>query len=422
MLCMQKPSIEGFFFFDHRFALSPARQLNLFTDGVSEFFALTRGSMHQYSGVLKINLSALRRNWRVVRGRFRGQFCGAVVKANAYGLGVAPIVQSLYSEGCRHFFVATLDEAIQIRRLVPESADIFVLQGVYPGMEQRFCDENLVPIIYSGHMLRQWLSASVTGRRRCALKVNTGMNRLGLNLGEFEELLQAKEVWPEDVRVEMVMSHLACADEPAHKLNVTQLELFRQAADLTRLHFPDAISSLASSAGVFLGDDWHFDLARPGIALYGGCCTPGLQGLLSTVVTLELPVIQTRYLRAGESVGYGGDFVATQDTRALVVSGGYADGILRSLSPRMAAWRGQRLPILGRVAMDSCIFDASHLAPDDFPRDGDLIEVIGDHLSLDEVAAAAGTISYELITRLGERLSKVYFEEAEQPGQDGLLS
>lgn len=378
--------------------------------------------MHQYSGILKINLSALRQNWRVVRDRFHGQYCGAVVKANAYGLGVAPVVQALYSEGCRHFFVATLDEAIQVRRLIPDTVDIFVLQGVYPGMEQRFCDEDLVPVIYSGNMLRQWLSASVTGRRRCALKVNTGMNRLGFNLGEFGEVLQAKDAWPEDVRVELVMSHLACADEPLHPLNAAQLVLFQQAAELTRQYLPNAITSLSASAGVFLGDDWHFDLARPGIALYGGCSAPGLQGLLSTVVTLELPIMQTRYLRAGDSVGYGGDFVATQDTRALVVSGGYADGILRSLSPRMAAWRGQRLPILGRVAMDSCVFDASHLAPGDFPREGDLIEVIGAHLSLDEVAEAAGTISYELLTRLGERLSKMYFEEAEPPSQDGPLS
>ncbi|MCR6652662.1 MAG: alanine racemase [Cellvibrionaceae bacterium] len=373
--------------------------------------------MHQYSGVLKINLSALRRNWRVMRSRFRGQYCGAVVKANAYGLGVAPVVQTLYSEGCRHFFVATLDEAMQVRRLVPEPADIFVLQGVYPGAEQRFCDERLVPVIYNADMLRRWLSASSAGPRRCALKINTGMNRLGLNLQELGDFFQAHEDWPADVRIELVMSHLACADEPDHQLNSSQLALFRRVADVVRQRFPHTIFSLANSAGIFLGEDWHFDLARPGIALYGGCCAPALQGLLSVVVTLHLPVMQLRHVAAGESIGYGADFVAPQDLRVLVVSGGYADGILRSVSPRMAAWRGERLPLVGRISMDSCVFDATHLALDDVPGEGDFIEVIGEHQSLDGLADAAGTISYELLTRLGDRLSKVYFEELEHIAQ-----
>lgn len=371
--------------------------------------------MHQYSGVLKVNLSALRRNWRVMRERFSGQDCGAVVKANAYGLGVAPVVQSLFSEGCRQFFVATFDEAIQIKRLIPESVDIFVLQGVCPGMEQRFCDEDLVPVIFSVGMLRRWVNAGVSGRRRCALKINTGMNRLGLEPAEFFAF--ADEIpWSENIHIELVMSHLACADEPQHELNLSQLAKFQPVVDVVRERFPQAKVSLANSAGIFLGDAWHFDLARPGIALYGGCCVPALCGRLSTVVTLQLPVIQLREVSAGEPIGYGGDFVAREEMRIAVVSGGYADGLLRRLAPRFAAWRGSRLPMLGRVSMDSCAFDVSQLPPEMLPREGELIEIIGEHVSLDEVAKVADTISYELLTRLGDRLQKVYFEEVDQVG------
>lgn len=373
---------------------------------------VSRGSMHQYSGVLKVNLSALRRNWRLMRERFSGKYCGAVVKANAYGLGVAPVVQSLFSEGCRQFFVATFDEAVQVKRLIPESVDIYVLQGVYPGMEQRFCDEDLVPVIFSVDMLRRWLSVPVIGRRRCALKVNTGMNRLGMEPAEFMKLV-AEIPLSADIRVELVMSHLACADEPQHELNFSQLAKFRQIAAAARQYCPQAKLSLANSAGVFLGDDWHFDVARPGIALYGGCCVPELRARLSTVVTLKLPVIQLRTIFAGESVGYGGDFVAQEEMRIAIVSGGYADGLLRRLAPRFAGWCEWYLPMLGRVSMDSCAFDVSQLPPETLPREGDFIEIIGDHVSLDDTAAAADTISYELLTRLGDRLQKVYFEDAD---------
>jgi alanine racemase len=369
--------------------------------------------MHQYSGVLKVNLSALRRNWRLMREHFSGQDCGAVVKANAYGLGVAPVVQSLFSEGCRQFFVATFDEAIQVKRLIPESVDIFVLQGVCPGMEQRFCDEDLVPVIFSVEMLRRWLSAKVGGRRRCAIKINTGMNRLGLEPEEFLALVDELSS-SANIHVDVVMSHLACADEPLHELNFSQLAAFQPIVAMVRQRFPWAKISFSNSAGIFLGDEWHFDLARPGIALYGGCCTPALNGCLSTVATLQLPVIQLREISAGESVGYGGDFVAQQEMRVAVVSGGYADGLLRRLAPRFAGWCGQRLPILGRVSMDSCAFDVSQLPPEMLPQQGDLIEIIGEHLSLDDAAKAADTISYELLTRLGDRLQKVYFEEVDQ--------
>ncbi len=366
--------------------------------------------MQQYSARLKVNLSALRRNWRLLSAISSGLACGAVVKANAYGLGVAPIVQTLYSEGCRHFFVANFSEAIQVKRLMPERVDIYVLQGCSPGMEQRFAEENLLPVIISKPMFDRWVERG-QHNARCALKVNTGMNRLGITLAELEELTADTGLLAR-AGVTMVMSHLACADEPGHELNRSQLRAFRQVVAAVRAQIPQVVASLANSAGMLLGTDWHFDLVRPGIALYGGQCAPGFVGNLSPVVALLLPVIQVRELAAGDSLGYGCTFVADRPMRVAVVSGGYADGVLRCLSNRAVGWFDGELPLLGRVSMDSCFFDISHLALGAAPQEGDWIELFGDHLSLDGVADAAGTISYELLTRLGDRLDRCYFEES----------
>lgn len=367
--------------------------------------------MHQFSGTLKVNLSALRRNWRFMRDSFTGQHCGAVVKANAYGLGVAPVTQALYREGCRHFFVATFDEALEVKRLIPEKVDIFVLQGCYPGAEQNFIDEEIMPVISSFAMLERWIKVSAAGQRRCALKINTGMNRLGLTVPEFVAALCADSALLSRAGVELLVSHLACADEPAHPLNRVQLSRFREAVAEARLHEPSIRASLANSAGILLGEDWHFNVARPGIALYGGCCVPQLRGHLSPVASLQLPVMQILDVRAGESIGYGGDFIARTDMRIAVVSGGYADGIFRSFVGGLKGWFHQELLSVGRISMDSCAFDITHLAPELSPELGDLVEIIGEHCPLDDQASAAGTISYELLTRLGDRFQKVYFEE-----------
>lgn len=373
--------------------------------------------MHQYSGLLRVNLSALRRNWRLLRELCGAAGCGAVVKANAYGLGLAPVAQTLYSEGCRDFFVATFDEALQIKRLLPEPADIYVLQGCVTGMEMRFVEENLLPVLISRPMVQRWLEQVPAGRGRCVLKINTGMNRFGINLTELRELLGDAQRLA-GAGVVMLMSHLACADEPEHPLNHQQLETFSLAVSEVKQRLPQIKSSFANSAGVLLGRDWHFDLARPGMALYGGECAPGFVGKLAPVATLLLPVLQLRQLGAGESLGYGCSFVAPRPMRVALVAGGYADGVLRCLSNRAVGWCGRELPLLGRVSMDSCYFDISHLEAGQAPREGDFIELFGENLALDEVARVAGTISYELLTRLGERLQRYYFEEPTAPCSD----
>lgn len=370
--------------------------------------------MNHYSGLLRINLSALRRNWRLLKALSGKAGCGAVVKANAYGVGVDRVAQTLYEEGCRDFFVANFEEALQVKRLLPNPGNIYVLQGCWPGLEMRFVEENLIPVLISQSMVERWLDHVPPGRGRCVLKVNTGMNRLGISLAELQMfLLQPDRL--ERAGLIMVMSHLACADAPEHALNRQQLSVFEQVVSQVHQCLPMVKASLANSAGVLLGHEWHFDLVRPGIALYGGECTPALRGRLAPVVTLSLPVLQLRQLVVGESLGYGCTFVASKPMQVVLVSGGYADGILRCLSNRARGWFRRELPLLGRVSMDSCCFDVSHLEPSELPEEGDLIELFGDHLSLDAIADAAGTISYELLTRLGERLQRFYFEESSDP-------
>lgn len=359
--------------------------------------------MYQYAGVLQINLSAIRSNWRSMHDRFQGRHCGAVIKANAYGLGVAPVAQALFSEGCRHFFVATFDEGVQVKRLLPNSVRIYVLQGCKRGTEKYFVERGLTPVLFSLPMVERWLRLRSAGEKSCAIKVNSGMNRLGLAPEELQQVLGDKRL--SEAGVCMLMSHMACADDPESPLNQEQLTRFTRMAEACTCVVPGVQHSLANSATVFLPPAFHFDVARPGIALYGS----GHEAL-SPVVSLYLPVLQVRDLKAGESVGYGATFRAPHNMRIAIVSGGYADGIFRSLSNIAHGWYHAKLPLLGRVSMDSCVFDVSALLPSQLPEEGDLIELLGEHRSLDEVATEAGTISYELLTGLGARLEKRYCE------------
>lgn len=359
--------------------------------------------MYQYAGVLQINLSAIRSNWRLLNERFQGRFCGAVVKADAYGLGVAPVAQALYSEGCRQFFVATYDEGIQVRRLLPDPVRVYVLQGCKPGSEPHFIERGLIPVLCSLPMVERWLALPAAQIRRCAIKVNSGMNRLGLAPEELLRVLDDKRL--PSAGVHMLISHMACADEPEHPLNDEQLQRFSQMVEACTQVIPGLQCSLANSATVFLPDSFHFDVARPGVGLYGSG-----HPSLSPVVSLHLPVLQVRDMCAGEAVGYGATYYAERDMRIAIVSGGYADGIFRSLSNVAHGWFYAKLPLLGRVSMDSCVFDISALTPQQQPQEGDLIELLGEHLRIDDVSAQAGTVSYELLTHLGQRLEKHYCE------------
>jgi alanine racemase len=355
-------------------------------------------------GVLTIDLAALAQNYRRLCTRAAPAPVAAVVKADAYGLGAARVVPVLLESGCRDFFVAHLVEAVRLKPYLPADARLYVLNGLLPGGERLCADLGAIPVLNSIDQIRAWsrLAAALGKPLAAALQVDTGMARLGLSFDELERL--AADPKPlAGIPLRLIMSHLACADEPELEANPRQLAVLRAASRL----FPGVPVSFANSGGVFLGADYHGDLARPGVALYGGTTNPA-EPPMQPVVRLDVRVIQTRTVPAGTAVGYGGAHVTKHETRIATLSAGYADGLPRSLGNRGAAyWNGTRLPILGRVSMDSLMVDVSALAADALPP-GALVELIGPHQTLEAIAADADTISYEILTRLGQRYHRQY--------------
>ncbi len=366
---------------------------------------------------LTVDLGALVENWRDLARRSGKARTSAVVKADAYGLGIEDVGETLYSAGARDFFVATADEGATLRLYAPE-ARIFVLSGIWPGMERRFFENDLVPVIASEEQLTFWMSVlSDYGDYPCALQVDTGFNRLGLPMDDAIAL--ADDVSrPASFAPVLVMSHLACGDDPSNAMNRQQLEAFRKVSTA----FEGIEASLANSAGIFLGSDYHFDLTRPGIATYGGEAVPGMANPMRPVATAEARIIQTRAVKAGETVGYGRALQLTRDSRLAIVSAGYADGYMRSQSSAGVPLRqtgiagghgfiaGHKVPVAGRITMDLTIFDVTDL-PENLARAGDYVELFGNNISVDEAAKAAGTIGYEMLTSMGLRHERRYISE-----------
>jgi alanine racemase len=360
-------------------------------------------------GRLTIDLTALRANWRRLAERSRPAETAAVVKADAYGLGIGCAVPALAAEGCRTFFVALAEEGVAARKAAPE-ARIFVLNGFFAGSGPLYRDFRLIPVVGSLAQVSQWTAECP--EQPFALQVDTGMNRLGL--APDEALAFAAAVQSGDAPAPaMVMTHLACADTPAHPLNGAQLESFRK----VRAAFGETEASMANSAGVFLGPDYHFDLTRPGIAIYGGEAVDGMANPMAPVVKLEARIVTIRTVPAGATVGYGATASADRESRIATVSVGYADGYPRSASGSGVPLRrsapagafgfaaGRRVPIIGRVTMDLTMFDVTDCEPGALAP-GDYIELIGPDVPLDDVARAAGTIGYELLTSLGKRYDR----------------
>jgi len=349
-------------------------------------------------GVLVVDLDALARNYRLLRRSAQPAACGAVVKANAYGLGVGPVARRLFAEGCRDFFVATPAEGVELRQILA-SARIFVFDGVWERAEQPLAASDLIPVLNSLEQIDRWRD---TGRP-AALHLDTGMTRLGLSEAEVAVLAESSERL-RGIRIELVMTHLACADEPEHPLNAEQLMRFER----LRRRLPQAPTSIGNSAGVFLGSEYRGDVVRPGIALYGGNPFVSRANPAEPVVTLYARVIQLRDIDVAQSVGYGATHVAHPPARLAVVGVGYADGYPRRLGGcGVAAVGGTRVPVVGRVSMDTLCLDVSRI-PADSTKTGQRIELIGREVSLDEVAEASGTISYEILTGLGARLHREY--------------
>jgi alanine racemase len=362
-----------------------------------------RASLQDAAGaILTVDLAALRENYRRLK-RLLGKVPAGVVKADGYGLGAAEVAEALLEEGCTSFFVAHLAEAAALRAALGEKPAIHVLNGIPPGAEGQCVDAGAIPVLNSLEQAAAWRAAAAKAGRRlpAALQVDSGMARLGLPPADVERLAAMPGAL-DGIDVVLVMSHLACADEPGHPANAAQLAAFER----LRRMLPAAPASLANSSGIFLGGPYHFDLARPGCALYGINPTPGRPNPMQPVVGLEARVIQTRDVPAGAGVGYGHAYHAAGALRAATISLGYGDGWPRRASA--AAWLGdERLPFVGRVSMDSIILDISALSEGRL-KDGDLVELIGPHQSVDDIAAVAGTIGYEILTSLGRRFHRIY--------------
>jgi len=358
---------------------------------------------------LTVRLGAIAANYRTYLRLAGPKAVAAVVKADAYGMGLVRVAPALAEAGCDSFFVARLEEAMALRQLLPR-VRIFLLDGAPADAVPALISHRLTPVLNSLAQIAAWSAAAKAARAAldAVVHVDTGMNRLGLPRDELSILAAESTMRLDGLNLVMVMSHLACADQPQNKMNQDQLSRFRQALAM----LPTAPASLAASHGAMLGPDYHFDLVRPGVALYGAN-PQGPEGtastapnLMQTVAVLTARVLQLRRIDSGESVGYAASTRAKRPTMLATIALGYADGYPRALSNKGAAViAGRRVPVMGRVSMDLITLDVTDLGA--APAIGDEVELLGDAVTLGEVAQTAGTNEYEILTRL-RRAPKVY--------------
>ncbi len=341
-----------------------------------------------------IDLLAIVENYRRLIAQVKPAEVSAVVKADAYGLGAKPVAQALAAAGCKTFFVAHAEEGAALRTVLP-AHPIFVLHGYAAAHRALFEESKLSPVICNIGQLQDWLRSGQ--RTPYALQLDTGMSRLGLSEADLDTVEGA-------AAPVLVMSHLASADDPEHAKNEEQLARFKALAG----RFPGVHLSLAASGGCFLGAPFAFDLVRPGIALYGGNPRKSGENPMRGTVTLTAPLVQVRSIDSGDTVGYGATYSASGPRRLGVAALGYADGLMRSLSNRgHGVIAGVKCPIVGRVSMDLVTLDVTRV-PGDAARAGADVEFIGPHQTVDDLARDAGTLPYEIYTRLGPRIERHY--------------
>jgi len=354
---------------------------------------------------LSIDLEAVCDNWRLLRARLGRAECAAVVKADAYGLGAEVVAPALFAAGCRHFFVAHLSEGLRLREVLDASAEIYVLHGLHPGAEAECVGRGLTPVLNSLAQVAAWQAAAGRAGRAlpAVLQVDTGMARLGMEAAEWT-LLASTPARLAGIDVRFVMSHLVSAEDHADPTSARQLDRF-----LTlRERMPGLRASLANSSGIFLGADYHFDLVRPGAALYGVAPVRGRPNPMRPVIRLQGQVLQIRSIAAGTPVGYSHTWVAPRDTRIATVAVGYADGYLRSQGNRgRVMFEGKSLPVVGTVSMDTITVDATEVPPGRI-MEGSLIDLADAENGVDAIAERAGTIGYEILTSLGHRYARHY--------------
>ncbi len=360
------------------------------------------------TGVLTVDLDAIVANWRKLEKAAVPAECAAVIKADAYGCGVDPVARALAAAGCKTFFVATVDEARAARAALP-SATLYALDGLFQNCGEAFAKVDCKPVIGDLNELAEW---DVFCRRSgweggAAIHIDTGMNRLGLTITEAQGIVP--RINAGDHGVTLVMSHLACAEALNHPLNAKQLATFREIASL----FTGVPASLSNSSGIFQSPQFQFDLVRPGAALYGINPTPEADNPMQPVVDLKARIVQIRTVERGDSVGYGGTWTARRPTRLAIVSAGYADGYFRAAGSNdgtrgaEVVVAGKRCPIAGRVSMDLMAVDVTDLEKNAVRR-GHMATLIGEGITVDELAHHFGTIGYEVLTSLGPRYARAY--------------
>jgi alanine racemase len=356
--------------------------------------------------ILEINLKAIRNNFKFFKDRAKSAEISCVVKADAYGLGVSNIAPMFEKLGCRIFFVATLDEAIYLRKFISISSDIYVLHGIKQNEISEFEKHYIYPVLNDISQIELYseFAKKISKKLKSIIHFDTGMNRLGVDYFEAERLKKSDLL--KNLEITYLMSHLACISDLNHQLNNLQLQRSKTIHKI----FSEYKFSLCNSRGVMAGDEFHFNLIRPGSGLYGICGTLCKEKLIKNVVTIKAKIIQIRKVSELGSVGYGGTVEAKIGQRLAIIPVGYADGYIRSLGNNANAYfKGYRLPLLGIVSMDLTIFDISQI-PENEINIGDELELLGDNITIDEVAKSANTIGYEILTRLGDRYIRKYVE------------
>lgn len=361
---------------------------------------------------LTIDLDAVARNYLFLKKKLGPETdCAAVVKADSYGLGAAQVSRALFAQGCRHFFVAHFDEACAIKSALPSDpvpgndTAIYVLNGPHGATANDFIASGAVPVLNSLSDIAHWSDAARGAGKKlpALLHIDTGMNRLGLN-GTDVARLAADTAALQSFDLRYVMSHLACGDEPQHPKNAEQLTLFRVLTAQLQKPFR---YSFANSGGIFLGTEYHFDLVRPGAAIYGINTTGGTVNPMQPVVRLQGRILQTRDIDRAGTVGYGANYAISPPAKCATISVGYADGYLRRFAGRgSVVINGEKCPVIGRVSMDCIVVDTTSLKRQ--PQVGDYADIIGGGQTLEDVAAQADTIAYEILTELGHRYKRVY--------------
>lgn len=361
-----------------------------------------------FGGVLTVDLDAIIANWRKLEKTAVPAECSAVIKADAYGCGAEQVARALNKAGCKTFFVATIEEARKVRAAVPEAA-IYVLGGYFQNTGEHYAQINCRPVIGDLNELAEW---DVFCRRTgwsggAAVHIDTGMNRLGLTLAEAQAIIP--RINAGDHGITLVMSHLVSAEQLNSPVNAKQLAAFRGIAS----EFSGVPAALANSSGIFLGAPFQFDLVRPGAALYGVNPTPEADNPMQPVVDLKARIVQIRNVERGESVGYGGTWTARRPTKLAIIAVGYADGYFRAASSSDGTRgaevivAGKRCPVAGRVSMDLIAIDITDLTPN-AARRGHMVTLLGEGITVDELAHHFGTIGYEVLTSLGRRYARIY--------------